>query len=50
MAFFSLLLSSDLNLIIDTKVERDGDEAPEKWELGLPAAFEGQWERTTARS
>lgn len=41
--FSLLLLSSELDLITDIEMGCDSEEAPEKWELGLPAAFEGRW-------
>ena len=48
---FSLpLLSSELDLITDIEMGCDSEEAPEKWEPGLPAAFEGRWGRTTSPS
>lgn len=43
LRFSLLLLSSDLDLTTDIEMGRDSEEAPEKWELGLPAAFEGRW-------
>lgn len=48
--FFSLLLSSDLDLITDIEMGRDSQEAPEKWELVLLVAFEGRWGRTASLS
>ena len=37
-------------LITDIEMGCDSEEAPEKWEPGLPAAFEGRWGRTTSPS
>lgn len=48
LCFSLLLLSSDPDLITDIKMGCDFGEASEKWELGLCAAFEGRWERTTS--